>query len=129
MTMKHGTKWTYIQHKCRCEPCTAANTQSKRGYRAKLPKRTRNVPRDTKRVAIMYYKATNPCLDCGVMYPAVCMDFDHRDPTTKRFLISHGLHNSCATVMTELLKCDLVCSNCHRLRTHNLPKLNSIAYT
>jgi hypothetical protein len=59
-----------------------------------------------------------PCLDCGGRFHFVVMDFDHRDPLQKKFQISTMLGTrSWATIETEIAKCDLVCSNCHRLRT------------
>jgi hypothetical protein len=64
-----------------------------------------------------------PCMDCGVQYPPHVMDFDHRDPTTKKGLVSQmRCHEK---IVEEVAKCDLVCSNCHRERTqqrHNLRK-------
>ena len=49
----------------------------------------------------------------------VCFDFDHRDPALKSFAISSKWkHVSEALLQAEFAKCDVVCSNCHRLRTH-----------
>lgn len=60
-----------------------------------------------------------PCVDCGVRYPPYVMDFDHRDPNTKYRTVSQLLsHGSERRVVEEIDKCDLVCSNCHRERTH-----------
>lgn len=64
-------------------------------------------------------KAERPCMDCGYYFDTVCMDFDHRNPAVKLFTISQGV-NKCVTLEVleeELDKCDLVCANCHRLRT------------
>jgi hypothetical protein len=62
---------------------------------------------------------SNPCVDCGDKYPSCCMDFHHRDPLTKSFGISDGITRYArATIVAEIAKCDLVCSNCHRIR-HN----------
>lgn len=63
-----------------------------------------------------------PCQDCGGRFPPVCMDFDHRDPDLKSFAISQGYvakndPEGLRTLMLEVSKCDLVCSNCHRIRT------------
>lgn len=59
-----------------------------------------------------------PCSDCGQSFHPQCMDFDHRDAETKTrnvsALVSTG---SWPRVSREIAKCDLVCSNCHRLRT------------
>jgi hypothetical protein len=60
-----------------------------------------------------------PCADCKRRYPPYVMDFDHRDPTTKRHLVSLlARHGSWKRLQEEIVKCDLVCANCHRIRTH-----------
>jgi hypothetical protein len=49
------------------------------------------------------------------------MDFDHREGEQKLFDVSAlNQHRwvSPATLRTEMAKCDLVCANCHRERTH-----------
>lgn len=60
-----------------------------------------------------------PCADCGVKFPACCMDFDHVRGT-KVFQLS-AFHKKCPpnpeSVLDEVSKCDIVCSNCHRYRT------------
>jgi len=59
----------------------------------------------------------NPCLDCGVQYPYYVMQFDHvRGEKFKELsrLISHG---SKKRIDEEIQKCDLVCANCHAIRT------------
>jgi len=61
-----------------------------------------------------------PCMDCGLKFPPVCMDFDHRDPSTKRYSPAIMFtHYTLDAIQTELMKCDLVCANCHRIRTHS----------
>jgi hypothetical protein len=63
-------------------------------------------------------KTKNPCTDCGYNYPAVCMDFDHVRGTkvaNVAALCSQGI--SLEKIDAELAKCELVCANCHRLRT------------
>lgn len=63
---------------------------------------------------------SGPCLDCGRSLPPFVMDFDHRDPTTKCFDVAAGksLLKSRAELEREIAKCDIVCANCHRVRTH-----------
>lgn len=59
-----------------------------------------------------------PCMDCKMSYPAYVMDLDHRDRDDKigdmGTLIRKGVWK---TLIAELEKCDVVCSNCHRIRT------------
>lgn len=64
-----------------------------------------------------------PCVDCGVSYPPYVMDFDHVRGK-KKFLISLCVKRASAllTIQKEMDKCDVVCSNCHRERTHGKRK-------
>ena len=46
------------------------------------------------------------------------MDFDHRSPEDKKFHISDIVfYNKQEEMLEEIAKCDLVCANCHRIRT------------
>lgn len=74
---------------------------------------------------IASYKESRPCMDCGQYFPAVCMDFDHRDPKQKRFSISNDIARLWEKTLEEIAKCDLVCANCHRIRTHNRKQIDS----
>jgi hypothetical protein len=59
-----------------------------------------------------------PCQDCGRRYPAHVMDFDH---VRGRKLGNVSLmKNYAGTVklVAEIAKCDVVCANCHRIRSH-----------
>lgn len=62
-----------------------------------------------------------PCIDCGGSFENCCMDFDHRIGTIKAnnvgSMFAH--HHSVDLIKIELEKCDLVCANCHRIRTRN----------
>jgi hypothetical protein len=60
-----------------------------------------------------------PCADCGRSYLPYQMDFDHRDPHAKSFTLTTGsaMLKSRAALMAEAAKCDVVCANCHRVRT------------
>ena len=58
-----------------------------------------------------------PCTDCGQTFPPVCMDWDHlRDKDTN---LARAIRRgwSLDRVKLEIAKCELVCSNCHRIRT------------
>jgi len=60
-----------------------------------------------------------PCADCGGRFAGHQMDFDHRDPKQKRFTLLTGRATlkSRAELLAEAAKCDVVCANCHRIRT------------
>jgi hypothetical protein len=55
------------------------------------------------------------CIKCGENHEA-CMDFHHRDPEDKEFLIGEMLWKkfSKEKILKEIAKCDVLCSNCHR---------------
>jgi len=60
-----------------------------------------------------------PCVDCGGTFPSVAMDFDHVNGE-KKMTISRMLRSSDSRwedILAEVAKCDLVCANCHRVRT------------
>lgn len=61
-----------------------------------------------------------PCADCGLRYPPYVMDLDHQPGFEKTAnvarMISAGYAES--RVREELEKCEVVCANCHRIRTH-----------
>ena len=69
---------------------------------------------------------SKPCSDCGNTFDSCCMEFDHRIDADKKYnlgsMFSH--HYSKDLIQKELDKCDLVCSNCHRIRTKNKRKGN-----
>ena len=57
-----------------------------------------------------------PCADCGVIYSPCSMDFDHTGDN-KFGNISEMKSYSLDRILAEAAKCDVVCSNCHRVRT------------
>lgn len=59
-----------------------------------------------------------PCKDCGETFPPYCMDFDHTQGV-KEGNISEMKSYSIEKILAEVAKCDIVCSNCHRIRTFN----------
>ncbi|MDQ3918195.1 MAG: hypothetical protein M3348_06925 [Acidobacteriota bacterium] len=61
---------------------------------------------------------SRPCADCGIQYPYYVMDFDHRDGATKSFMLSEVARATAKSLLREIDKCDVVCANCHRERTH-----------
>lgn len=58
------------------------------------------------------------CADCGVSYPSWVMDFDHVRGE-KLFTIAKMTYQKPELIKEEASKCDVVCANCHRQRTHN----------
>ena len=62
---------------------------------------------------------SKPCSDCGITYPYYVMQFDHTG-TDKVMNIEKLSHEAgIETVKMEIAKCELVCANCHAIRTYN----------
>lgn len=62
-----------------------------------------------------------PCADCGNKFHPAAMDFDHLPGHKKKFTIASTVtnHSPLEEIKEEMSKCDVVCSNCHRVRTYN----------
>lgn len=65
---------------------------------------------------IAQFKHT-PCKDCNRRYDPFIMHFDHRDPSKKFKSVSQMTSYSVQNLLPEISKCDVVCANCHGLRT------------
>ena len=65
-------------------------------------------------------KENTPYSDCHKVYPYYVMDFDHLDGHIKDGMVSFFAKTGRIEAMKkEIAKCEVVCSNCHRIRTHN----------
>lgn len=95
---------TYAQERRALDPARAKTESARATERAR-----RNYD------AIREAKA-RPCADCGQPFPLCVMDFDHVRGT-KLFSLSSAGQRALATVLAEIAKCDVVCANCHRIRT------------
>ena len=116
---KGGTR----PHRCpACRPAYEKRWHADRAVRY----RATSIGREVGRRAVKKYKVeaqdfinevkSNPCTDCGNCFHVEAMEFDHvRGVKVKD--ISRMLSFSRDALLDELLKCDLVCANCHRVRT------------
>lgn len=103
----------------RCRVCT--RKRSKEHYYSDISYYTKKRAKRRKQIRlwIQSFKKGKPCLDCGEIFPVVCMDFDHIDDNKDFNISSDGLSKSKKAILEEIKKCEIVCSNCHRLRTYN----------
>ncbi len=63
-------------------------------------------------------KEKSPCRDCGKFYPYYVMDFDHVRGKKHANVMELIPTLSKKKIDEEIAKCEIVCSNCHRIRTH-----------
>ena len=73
-----------------------------------------NLRRDKRTAAVELLG--NKCADCGQTYPHAVYDFHHL--SNKYDCVSVLIHNNrkLETILEEAEKCELLCSNCHRIR-------------
>ena len=100
-----------------CRPCQAAyhrehyqkNTAAYMAAAKRRMQRMKEIVRAAK---------DQPCADCGRRYPYYVMDLDHREGEEKTANVNRLVWDSERTLRAEIAKCDVVCANCHRERTH-----------
>jgi hypothetical protein len=63
-------------------------------------------------------KTKRGCADCGYNSHHAALDFDHLPGTEKLFTVSAMARRSWRLVLEEIRKCEVVCANCHRIRTY-----------
>jgi len=68
-------------------------------------------------------KDKTPCMDCKANYPYFVMDFDHVRGVKHKNVAELINTLSKKKIDEEIAKCEIVCSNCHRIRTH-IRKMN-----
>lgn len=117
-------KTEFNSHSSYCKPCQKVY---RKGYqernadeyrKARLQRRA-----ELNAFVVETFKKGKPCVDCGLSFNPWVMDFDHRVAAHKSDGISK-LINRCVPlerIVAEIQKCDLVCANCHRDRTHADP--------
>lgn len=101
----------------RCKAFLSAQALDTPAWRAR--RREVNRQKHGQAKALLARLKAHPCMDCGGVFPPYVMHFDHRDPTLKRHEVSYWV--SCGAIsqlLEEVAHCDLVCANCHALRTH-----------
>ena len=106
--------------KVRREYCHAHYSRVRRyGDPHTLKRATSNpgIDQPAKKRWVIQYKLSHGCADCGYAAHHAALDFDHRPGTTKVRDIKSGQQLGWAALQEEVAKCDVVCANCHRVRT------------
>lgn len=104
-----------------CKPCAIKNAAVSRARRRKDPEYVKQFNakivariQENKRKAVAY--KGDKCFDCGQSFPDCVYDFHHLDPNTKDMNPSAFIRLGFEKAKTELDKCVMLCSNCHRIR-------------
>jgi hypothetical protein len=102
-----------------CRECRNAYDRMYYAERGKPPRDARRrAAMDAAREWMNQMKEGLPCADCGDTFPPFVMHWDHLPGFLKVDEISSMLgHRSREAILEELTKCELVCANCHVMRT------------
>lgn len=63
------------------------------------------------------YKKERGCFCCGYNIHPSALDFDHINPEEKTMNVSQMLALNKDRLMVEIQKCQVLCANCHRIKT------------
>ena len=112
-------------HRWVCESCGAVKTR----WEAATPEERAREREQSRRASAVYRRRIRaiieqakdrPCADCGRRFPTCAMDLDHVRGA-KEFKVSEAVQRAYALsmkrVLEEIAKCEVVCANCHRVRT------------
>ncbi len=102
-----------------CRECQKFKAKS--DYKSRKQYYSDKAKRNRQAVVEVIRKAKNqPCVDCSQVFPYYVMDLDHL--SDKEFSLGVGRMKGMRQVLKELEKCEAVCANCHRERTHRRMK-------
>lgn len=113
---KEGKSYNQIKDALGCSKGTISYFLGA-GQKEKTQNRTRD-KRNKIRAYIQDYKQSHSCKDCGENYPYWMMDFDHLGDKEFNIGSFQSKISTIEMVQKEIEKCDVVCANCHRNRTH-----------
>lgn len=102
-----------------CKPCRAVIDHKR--YEAKVGKCVPRHPQGSEQGRSAWLtglKAGRPCTDCGRVFPPQVMQWDHLPGYQKLGDLSEDFWGRPREdVLAEIAKCELVCTNCHTIRT------------
>lgn len=76
----------------------------------------------TARAFIASIKRNSVCHDCKQSFHPAAMEFDHLPGSEKKFNLGNIGRRSLGAFKKEIKKCQIVCANCHRVRTEERRK-------
>jgi len=112
-TSKHVNNFTLLKTGYRHSYCKTCLRQ----YNNNLDRKLR-----TSKAYIISQKDNKQCTDCKRNFRYWILDFDHLE--NKTFSINKIQNRSLNFIKQEIAKCELVCANCHRIRTEIRKRLN-----
>ena len=107
------------QNFCRsCQRLYYASWYQTHASDARLSKYARKrLIRENNNAKLREYLREHPCVDCGFSN-MICLEFDHvRGKKSKNVSDMLARNFTWEKIQAEISKCDVVCANCHKIRT------------
>lgn len=82
--------------------------------------------RRRRRKLVHEHKMSLGCVDCGYAENASALEWDHRPGVEKLGDPSKMAYGPLDKYLEEIAKCDLVCANCHRIRTTDRSEVDAV---
>lgn len=111
-----------LRRKAYCKDCTRAYANDH--YQKNRVKRLEQISSANKKTRLANldrlseYKAEQSCADCNERNPVV-LEFDHLRDKVECVSIMARNGYRWDRILAEMGKCEVVCANCHRKRTHS----------
>jgi ribosomal protein L44E len=135
--IQHGTRTGFSYYKCRCDACKEANNAYQRNHRKQNHDKVLEIQRNwnaankdkvnsysrakqkRKREVIQKIKLDSGCVDCGFNSHPEALQFDHVSGEKVKNVAALISNSTLEAAMKEIEKCEVVCANCHAIRTAN----------
>lgn len=98
------------------------NTYARKWYAANKERHLKLIYKNRKKYVkeirkIIEIAKAKPCADCGMQYHTCVMDFDHIKGEKLFNIGQTATKFGVETLFEEIAKCEVVCANCHRIRS------------
>ena len=113
---------TIYDGKQKCSKCNRARSREYNARNYKPRVRVRGNKVHAKYVVRDYKIGLKHCVICETKIDGtnfMMFALDHRDPAKKLFNLSDARSKPIDLVLAECAKCDLMCHNCHHVKTHH----------
>lgn len=89
----------------------------KKRWDSGIKQEKQKILKDRNRNFVNNYLKDKCCVHCGNSDRRV-LEFDHLDPKTKKYNVSEVTRGySLDSIKEEIAKCQILCANCHRIKT------------
>jgi predicted transcriptional regulator len=112
-----GYTYNQIQKELGCSKGTISYHLGE-GQKEKTKQRSQK-RREEIRDIIRTFKQEKACMDCKIVYPYYVLDFDHIGNNKIEGISKMASWFPLDEIIVEIKKCEVVCANCHRERTHS----------